>query len=430
MASAILAARPLPMRPTLHATVTRLTLIAILVVPASARGLSLDECVRRALERSPAAQAALAEARAAAARVQTARAAYWPVLAVKGDYGVATGFDPAVTNGGQTDALVNLEAALLDGGARRARLAAAQAAVHSAKAREAQQRADVVFAVQAAFFQAIAADAALAVQEDDVRMLRAYTALLERQEARGIVPHSDVLRAELAGQSAETAHRVSAAESASGREVLGILTGIDAATASLDDPDIRFIPLTPELIESAPVVADARAAAEAAHREADAARSERWSQLKLTADGGALGVRPGRTFREDGGGQFLLGFSLPLFDGGAIAGRIAAAEQTALGAESRLEDARQIVRLALSRSETDARHAEADMDAGRRTVPVASDQFQLMRARYLGGGNVRLLEVLDALTVYADARLSIPRARLAYRTAAATAGQILGAVRE
>src|SRR3989442_9961291 len=31
----------------------------------------------------------------------------------------------------------------------------------------------------------------------------------------------------------------------------------------------------------------------------------------------------------------------------------------------------------------------------------------LFRSRYLGGGNVRLLEVLDALSVYADARLSV-----------------------
>jgi len=131
-----------------------------------------------------------------------------------------------------------------------------------------------------------------------------------------------------------------------------------------------------------------------------------------------------------GGGQFLLGFSLPLFDGGVIAARIGAAEATALGTDSRLEEARQTLSVALAGVEADARHAEADVAAGRRTAPIASEQFQLMRARYLGGGNVRLLEVLDALSVYADARLSVPRSLLAYRTAVAAQGQALGEVPE
>jgi outer membrane protein len=397
---------------------------------APAAGLTLDDCVRLALARSPAVRAALADAEAAAARVRGARAAYWPSLAAKGDYGVSKGFDRAVTNGGQTDAVVSLGATLLDGGLRSAQLAAAQGGLRSATAKAAQQRADIVFAVRAAYFQAVAADAGLAIQDDDIRMLQAYVALLERQEARGIVPHNDVLRAQLAVEAAETARRASAADRQTARQALGILAGVDVAAETLEEPDLRFVPPSGEAVEEAPVIVDARAAAESAHREVDAVRSERRSQLRLTADGGALGVRPGPTFRDNGGGQFLLGFTLPLFDGGVIAARIGAAEATALGTDSRLEEARQTLRLALARAEADARHAEADVAAARRTTPIASEQFQLMRARYLGGGNVRLLEVLDALSVYADARLSVPRALLAYRTAVAGQGQALGEVPE
>ncbi|HLK12467.1 MAG TPA: TolC family protein [Candidatus Binatia bacterium] len=395
---------------------------------APAPGLTLDECIHGALARSPAVQAALADARAAAARVREARAAYWPTLAAKSDYGVAEGYDTMVTNGGQTDALVSLEVTLLDGGLRSARLAATQAALRSATAKEAQQRADIAFAVRAAYFEAVAADATVAVMDDDLRMLEAYADLLGRQEARGIVPHTDVLRARLAAQAAATARRAAATDGRSAREALTILTGLDAAAAPLEEPDVRFVPANDEALEAAPVVADARAAADAARHEADAVRSERRSRLRLTADAGALGVRPGPTVRDNGGGEFSLGFVLPLFDGGAVAGRIAAADQAADGAQARLADARQTLRLALARTEADARRAEADLAAGRAATPVAGEQFQLMRARYLGGGNVRLLEVLDALTVYADARLSVPRALLAYRTAAAAAGQALGEV--
>src|SRR2546429_3247694 len=76
---------------------------------------------------------------------------------------------------------------------------------------------------------------------------------------------------------------------------------------------------TPEAIDAAPIVADARAAVETARREADAVRSEQRGQLKLTADAGALGVPFVSTFRDHGGGQVLFGLAPPLLDGGAPA---------------------------------------------------------------------------------------------------------------
>src|SRR6266705_2193403 len=86
----------------------------------------------------------------------------------------------------------------------------------------------------------------------------------------------------------------------------------------------RPVTPTPEAIDAAPIVADARAAVETARREADAVRSEQRGQLKLTADAGALGVPFVSTFRDHGGGQFLFGFAVPLFDGGVRASHIAA----------------------------------------------------------------------------------------------------------
>src|SRR5437762_13479798 len=230
-----------------------------LVAAAPAAALTVEDCVRLALARSPAVRAALADARGAAALVRSARAAYWPSLAAKGGDGAAKGFHRTVRNGGQTDALVSLGATLFDGGLRDARLAAAQASLRSATAKEAQQRADVVFAVRAAYFQAVAADAALAIQGDDIRMPRAYVALLERQEARGIVPHNDVLRAELAVQAAETARRASAADSQTARDALASLAGVDVRAGTLEEPDVRFVPPSGEAVEAAPATETGRA---------------------------------------------------------------------------------------------------------------------------------------------------------------------------
>jgi hypothetical protein len=51
-----------------------------------------------------------------------------------------------------------------------------------------------------------------------------------------------------------------------------------------------------------------------------------------------------------------------------------------------------------------------------------------MRARHLGGGNVHLLEVLDALGQHVEARVGLSRAELAYRLAVAHQAEVLGEV--
>src|SRR5438128_10454890 len=112
-----------------------LTFMALfLIAAAPAAALTVEDCVRLALARSPAVRAALADAQTAAALVRGARAAYWPSLAAKGDDGVAKGCDRTGTNGGQTDARVRLGATLVDGGLRDPRLAAAQARLRAATA--------------------------------------------------------------------------------------------------------------------------------------------------------------------------------------------------------------------------------------------------------------------------------------------------------
>src|SRR5512144_2388476 len=91
--------------------------------PASAEVLSVDDCVRLALARSPAAHAATRGVDAAAARVRAAHAAYSPLLLGEAQYGRSEGFDEAITNGGITEALLTVQATLLDGGLRDAQFA-------------------------------------------------------------------------------------------------------------------------------------------------------------------------------------------------------------------------------------------------------------------------------------------------------------------
>jgi outer membrane protein TolC len=361
--------------------------------------------------------------------VRAARAAYWPRLFGQAQYGHSGGYDTAITNGGVTGLGIAVDAPVLDGGRRAAELAGARAHLRSATALAQQRRADVAGAVRNAYCTALAARSEVQIQADAARTLTDYLALLQRQERLGLVPASDPPRAELAVETARTAQRAAAALLDATTRELAELTGVTLDSAVFVEPEaMPLAPAADELIEASPVIADARAAVDAAGREADVVRSEGRSRLALTADSGFLGVDPGTTFRDNGGGEFLLGFTVPLFDGGAVAARVSAATAAAASAESKVGQVRETLVIELARLRAEAERAQADAEAWRRALPAAAEAFLLMRARYFGGAGVRLLDVLDALNQSVDAHLAIPRALLAYRVAAANQAQLLGRI--
>ena len=406
-------------------------LLVTIVRTAAAENVTVEEAVARALAHSPAAPAAVFETAAAAARQRAARAAYTPQFSAKSEFGRSAGFDERVTNGGITSALFGVETTLVDGGLRDAEFAAARARLRAATAIEQQRRAEVAFATRSAYFAALAARAEERTRHEAIDTVRSYAMLLERQVGMGLAAHDEVLRAQLAVKDAEIARRAAATELATALQELGSLTGTSFDAAALVEPAVtRPVTPTPEMIDAAPIVIDARAAVETARREADAVRSEQRGQLKLSADAGALGVPFVSTFRDHGGGQFLFGLTVPLFDGGVRANRLAAAVAAVNAAGAQMEESRRTLLLALERARAETERAEADVAAAERAVPLATEQFQLLRARYLGGGNVRLLEVLDALTQRVETRLGVPRAERAYRLAVATEAQLLGRAAE
>ncbi|MEA2625299.1 MAG: hypothetical protein QOD06_1344, partial [Candidatus Binatota bacterium] len=94
------AARPPPTR------WSRSVLLSIVLTSAVRVGyaetLTVEDCVRLALEHSATVRAAALESRAAVADTGAAKAAYMPSFSANAEYGRAEGFDPAVTNGGST----------------------------------------------------------------------------------------------------------------------------------------------------------------------------------------------------------------------------------------------------------------------------------------------------------------------------------------
>jgi hypothetical protein len=95
-----------------------LAAFAALSCLAAAAPVTVDDCVRLALDRAPAVHSATADVDAALAKVRGARAAYWPRASGVAQYGHSEGYDTAITNGGVTQLGVTVEAPILDGGLR------------------------------------------------------------------------------------------------------------------------------------------------------------------------------------------------------------------------------------------------------------------------------------------------------------------------
>lgn len=399
-----------------------------LAAVADAEPLTVAQCTARALEHAPALASGAAETDAAAARLGEARAAYLPSVLAHGDYGKAHGYDEAVTNGGSTQAVARMEATVFDGGARRAGVAAARARLRSLRARAAQQRADVALAVRTAYATALASRAEVTIDGDGERSLRSYAKLIARQDRIGAANENDVLRAELAIRASSESRRAAAATRDAALAELASLTGAAVAADSLVEFDAAFDPAWSQDVADAPAVIDARETADAARRDAAAIAAERFGKAMLTADVGAIGVGVSDTLERRAGAQFLLGFDVPLFDGGARDLRVAAARADARSAEAKLAEATRAVELALVQAAAEARRAQVDAAAARQSVALAERNFVLMEARHLGGGNVRLLEVLDALTQVSTLRIASVHADLALRLAAARAANAVGEV--
>jgi outer membrane protein TolC len=165
---------------------------------------------------------------------------------------------------------------------------------------------------------------------------------------------------------------------------------------------------------------------QAAKLALDAARAERAPTFKLALTTGWEGVDPPRTFDHYFGASYDGLVNVPIFDGGLIRSHI---DQAQAAVRAALAQQRQ-VELINQRDLDDARsryHGAADQIAIlRQSQQIADDAFALAWARFLGGGNITLLEVITAYQQAENLRLAINDQEFTARQASAQAEAILG----
>ncbi len=392
---------------------------------ASAQTLTLADCIKRAIAIAPAIDAAAAAFEVRRADLDESRAPLRPELHSALEYNQAPGYDERISNRGLSSGEIVADYLAFDGGRRLARLHSARYAAQAAALGVDAARSQIIRDTKVAYFDLLRAREIESELRANFDRLRRFAAIVKALVASGRAIAQDRLKIEVARDQAELA----LANSRHARRRSSIMLGSFIGAYGRDDIAIAdapapALPLAQDLSRN-PILLALQKQVTAARSEVDAARAERYPTFKIELTTGFVGVDPQQTFNHRGGASYDGLFSLPLFDGGAISAHI----DRAMAREHQARAAVRETELELSRrlAEAGSRYGEAReaLDLLARTLPTADDAFELGWARFLGGGHVTILEVLDAYNQSRQLRLDRLDQEFAARQAAAEAEQIL-----
>lgn len=400
--------------------------IVMLATRAQAETLTLNQAIARALAFAPTVASASAQSDLSAAMVREARAPLYPSLSAGSEYMQAPGYSIAVSNGGLSSALLMLNYTAYDFGHQAALARAALYQSQAARYGIPAARAQIVFDTTAAYYDLQRAREIERELASNAARLKRYVAVVERLRASGRAIPNDVLKVQTASDNAQltlaNAHSTAARASA----MLGSMIG-DFDRSDLNVAEANGLPAEPGGDFSRnPMLLAAERTAASTRATVQAAIRERYPTLRLAASAGWEGINPPHTFTHNAGASYDGLVSMPIFDGGLISSHVDQARAKVLAADAQVRQ----VELDLRRRMADAalryRQARDQLALLAKAQPTADDAFALAWARFLGGGTVTLLEVLDAYQQAELLRLARPDQDFATRQAAAEGALLLG----
>jgi len=411
-----------------HYAAAAIVAIVMLGAAPSAHGetLTLDQAIARALSFAPTVASARAQSDLSAAMVREARAPLYPSLSAGSEYMQAPGYSVALTNGGLSDAMLTLNYTAYDFGRR---LAQARAALYQNEADEygvRAARAQIIFDTTVAYYDLVRAQGIEREFKTDDARLRRYVAVVQALRASGRSIANDVLKVQTAsnnvGLSLSSAHHNVERAAA----VLGALTG-HFGQSDIAIVEVSSLPAWPgEDLSRNPILEAAQRTVASAKATVQAAERERYPTMKLALTAGWQGINPPHAYAHNAGASYDGLVSMPIFDGGLISAHIDEAHARVAAAQAQVRQVEFELRKQLADAEPRYRQARDQLALLSRAQPTAEDNFALTWARFLGGGNVTLLEVLDAFQQVEQMRLARPDQAFALRQAVAQGALVLG----
>ncbi len=397
--------------------------------------LTLVELTDLALRRNAKTRLAWAALRSSEAGVELARAGYWPQLNAT----LSTQRNRALNFSGQPadiqsryGASVSLSYLLWDFGTRGGQLDQAKYALASASLSQDQTVQDVILQVEQAYYQVLGLQAVVEANGQSLKDAETNRAAAQERKSTGLATLGDVYKADAAFAGAKLALQQTEGQLAVARGQL--------ATALAASPDTQ-LPLVAWEHDAAPAlpsqsVTSLLAAARTARPELLAAKArEQAAAAGLQATRGRglpslnLNATSGRTKVVDVGGssQFsaLVSLDVPLFAGFGDRAAVHQAQAQLDTARADTDDLRSQVELEVWQAYQNLRTSISTLDSSAAQLKSAQLAEEVSTARYKNGLDT-ILDVLNAQTTLANARVQQVQARLDWAAARAALGHAVG----
>lgn len=405
--------------------------------PVGMRQVSLEEAVRLALERAPAAVAARSAIQTAGADVLEARGAWLPSFNAATSFTNSSNerFDQSTGRLVSESYTAQLQASyeLFGGGRRWAERNRASAGLQAAEARGRAQRFATILETTELFYEAAAADQIVLAASQRLERARRQLDFAETRLRVGTATRSDVLRAELETGNAEIALIDAETALRSSRLELGRQLGLESGAEPTEGALPETAPPLPGLSDLVAWAVDRSPQVVASAADLDAARATRWAAVgsyfpTLRATGGydwlAIDFPP-----ADRSWSLRLTASLPLFDNFDREASLARASAAERQAEAEARDAAIGVRVAVENAAREVEAAERRTGIARRAVDLAREDLRVVEERYRIG-SATILDLQTSQVALAEAEIGAVRSRQGLGVAVAELEAVLGATLE
>jgi len=395
------------------------------------RLLSVADCIRIGVELNPRTQSSWQAMKAAAARIGVERSAYLPEVDFFSSanrekqlsfQNIQTG--QSIEAGNVFDAGFGLSYLLFDGGGRSARVDGSRSEFESGAFLHNAVLQDVALNIERAYYDLLAARWLLQVAEETVKNTAYHVRLANARYENGLVPRSDVLKAEtekadadLSLVSARNGVRIAEGALAS---AMGIKVSASIKIADIDsDAHAREIEQIDRLLDEAtrnrPELRAAAAQIRARQASVEEAAAQWWP--KLNADLGYGWADDVFAPRRD---EWAIGVSLtfPLFTGFKRGYQVQQARRVADQAQADYQTQLRSVELEVWTAYSNLVEAGEAIEAARSFVASAEESARLAEGEYKAGSG-DIIALIDAQTALTTAQNRLVQARLGWYTARA-----------
>jgi outer membrane protein len=362
------------------------------------------------------------------ARLQELRANRYPSLFFRTHwlYAPDSGYNIAVTNGGEYGVQLVTGLPLYDGGVKNSLVDQAATNVILARLDTQRTKSELAFSVRLAYYGLLRAQSELRIREDGVRRLQEYVTLLEQLQSGGAATETDVLKARVDLNNAAVAAEALRQSVCNSKLLLNNLMGkppqepIEVAAAPAIDTTTAADTLPADNFDLRVLKCDV----EATSMDIAVARSERLPTLSVAGDVGALGLKV-EDWRREKGYSVLLSLDVPIFTWGEIGDRIQ---------QKQLVRTQKLLELEAKRRdlETEWRTTITGLEQSKRAIAEYSRNVDIARNNYLSaktrfaGGSGSSLEVLDAHRLLVETQIYANNSEFQLRTAAANLIRLSG----